>query len=199
MKYGRRSKLPRGLRWDPKSPYICFSWRDEDGRQHQQSTDTADPAQALVFKLQFLRNRPKTPAERRERTPDQSRLPLSTAAELYFEGKRRRIRAGTSDGNGECSSRSKSSSVRRPSCATSTCNCCANRRYSTSSRRSGSAHRALRSNSLYCLVPGPEPVARRHRGRHPEGVDKREYLCHQQPTMRPSHARKPCERAIRFS
>jgi integrase len=95
MKYGKRSKLPRGLRWDPKSPYICFSWRDEDGRQHQQSTDTADPAQALVFKLQFLRDRPKTPAERRERTPDQSRLPLSTAAELYFEWKAATNSCGT--------------------------------------------------------------------------------------------------------
>jgi hypothetical protein len=28
MNHGKRPKLPRGLRWDPKSSYICFSWRD---------------------------------------------------------------------------------------------------------------------------------------------------------------------------
>jgi hypothetical protein len=31
MKYAKRSKLPRGLRWDSKSLHTCFSWRDERG------------------------------------------------------------------------------------------------------------------------------------------------------------------------
>ena len=51
MRYQKRSKLPRGLRWDPRSPYICFSWRDGRKRLHQQSTGTADPAEAMAFKL----------------------------------------------------------------------------------------------------------------------------------------------------
>jgi hypothetical protein len=31
VKNKKRPKLPRGLRWDPKSPYIFFSWRDQHG------------------------------------------------------------------------------------------------------------------------------------------------------------------------
>ena len=43
MSDGKRPKLPRGLRWRPKSSQICFGWRDARGSQHQQSTHTADP------------------------------------------------------------------------------------------------------------------------------------------------------------
>ena len=84
MKFDRRPKLLRSLRCDPKPPHIYFSWRGERGRQDQQSTDTADPAEALSFKLQFLKERPNTPAEPREQLRDQGRLPLSTASGLYF-------------------------------------------------------------------------------------------------------------------
>jgi hypothetical protein len=82
MKYAKRSKLPRGLRWDAKSPHICFSWRDERGSQHQQSTHTADPAEAMAFKLRFLREKQDVVEVRKVRSMDQSRLALATAADL---------------------------------------------------------------------------------------------------------------------
>jgi hypothetical protein len=50
MRDKQRPKLPRGLRWKPDSAYIWFSWRDERGRQHQQSTNTADSDEAMVYK-----------------------------------------------------------------------------------------------------------------------------------------------------
>jgi integrase len=87
MKYGKRPRLPRGLRWDPRSPHICFSWRDKQSAQHQQSTHTADPEEALTFKLRFLREKDDAVAQRRAQSADQSRLALSKAAELYFEWK----------------------------------------------------------------------------------------------------------------
>lgn len=49
----------------PKSPHICFSWRDERNRQHQQSTGTADPAEASAFKLQFLREKREIAGDRK--------------------------------------------------------------------------------------------------------------------------------------
>jgi hypothetical protein len=87
MKYAKRSKLPRGLRWDAKSPHICFSWRDERGSQHQQSTHAADPAEAMTFKLRFLREKQDVVEVRKVRSMDQSRLALATAADLYFAWK----------------------------------------------------------------------------------------------------------------
>ena len=84
MNYGKRPKLPRGLRWKPTSPHIYFSWRDERGSQHQQSTDTADPAEAMAFKLKFLRDSKDAAHERKQLSEDRSRLPLEKAAELYF-------------------------------------------------------------------------------------------------------------------
>ena len=87
MNHGKRPKLPRGLRWDPKSSYICFSWRDVRGSQHQQSTHTADPAEAMAFKLNFLREKKDVAQERKVQSEDRSRLPLEKAAELYFNWK----------------------------------------------------------------------------------------------------------------
>jgi integrase len=87
MKYAKRSKLPRGLRWDAKSPHICFSWRDERGSQHQQSTHTADPAEAMAFKLRFLLEKQDVVEVRKVRSMDESRLALATAADLYFAWK----------------------------------------------------------------------------------------------------------------
>jgi integrase len=87
MKNGKRPKLPRGLRWDPKDPHIFFSWRDKRGDQHQQSTRTADAAEAFAFQLRFLREKDDAVAQRRAQSADQSRLALSKAAELYFEWK----------------------------------------------------------------------------------------------------------------
>ena len=87
MKHGKRPSLPRGLRWDPKSPYICFSWRDDRGRQHQQSTHTSDPAEALAFRQRFSQEKRDEIEEHRARAADQSRLPLATAARMYFDWK----------------------------------------------------------------------------------------------------------------
>ena len=87
MRDKQRPKLPRGLRWKPDSPYIWFSWRDERGRQHQQSTSTADSDEAMVYRIRFLRENQGRVAERRVAALDQSQLPLAKAAELYFAWK----------------------------------------------------------------------------------------------------------------
>lgn len=84
MEHGKRPTLPRGLRWDPRSPHICFSWRDERGRQHQQSTQSDDPARALAFKHDFKKENPDAIEERRARAADKSRLPLGEAGRMYF-------------------------------------------------------------------------------------------------------------------
>jgi hypothetical protein len=54
VKQDKRPTLLRGLRWKADSAYVWFSWRDHLGKQHQQSTETSDPAKALAFELQFL-------------------------------------------------------------------------------------------------------------------------------------------------
>ena len=87
MRDKQRPKLPRGLRWKPDSPYIWFSWRDERGRQHQQSTSTADSDEAMVYRIRFLRENQGRVAERRVAALDQTQLPLAKAAELYFAWK----------------------------------------------------------------------------------------------------------------
>jgi len=94
MEHGKRPTLPRGLRWDPRSPHICISWRDERGRQHQQSTHTDDPAKALAFRQDFKKENRDAIEERRARAADQSRLPLGDAArmkggELYGDAEQR--------------------------------------------------------------------------------------------------------------
>jgi hypothetical protein len=86
MKNGKRPKLPRGLRWDPKGPHIFFSWRDKRGVQHQQSRERLSRKRRWP-KLRFLREEDDAVAQRRAQSADQSRLALSKAAELYFEWK----------------------------------------------------------------------------------------------------------------
>lgn len=54
MKSDKRPRLPRGLHWREDSPYIWFTWRDPVGKQHRQSTDTRDPQEAALFRLQFM-------------------------------------------------------------------------------------------------------------------------------------------------
>lgn len=86
MSDNRRPKLPRGLRWRAKSPYIWFSWRDERGRQHQQSTGTTDVDDATVFRIRFLREKEGRVRERGA-VQDQSLLPLAKVGDLYFAWK----------------------------------------------------------------------------------------------------------------
>ena len=95
MEHGKRPTLPRGLRWDPRSPHICFSWRDGRGRQHQQSTYTDDPAKALAYKQDFQKENREAINEKRARTEDQGRMPLGEAAKMYFNWKGATNREGT--------------------------------------------------------------------------------------------------------
>lgn len=82
-----RKKLPRGLHWDSRSPYIFFKWRDAMGRQRRQSTKTDDPDRALLEKLKFLDQQKQKPEEVEARTEDLGKLPLNKAADLYFNWK----------------------------------------------------------------------------------------------------------------
>ena len=91
----KRKKLPRGLHWDARSPYIFFKWTDAMGRQHRQSTETDNPNKALLTKLQFLEQRRQDPVEVEARTEDLGTLPLDKAADLYFAWKLARGCEGT--------------------------------------------------------------------------------------------------------
>jgi integrase len=87
MKGTKRPKLPRGLRWRSNSPFIWFSWRDRRGKQHQQSTETADPAQALSNKLKFLAKQQNEQEDFQAQANEMGKLPLERVAELYFNWK----------------------------------------------------------------------------------------------------------------
>ena len=87
MKGTKRPKLPRGLRWRSNSPFIWFSWRDGRGKQHQQSTETADPAQALSNKLKFLAKQQHEQEDFQTQANEMGKLPLERVAELYFNWK----------------------------------------------------------------------------------------------------------------
>ncbi len=87
MKGSKRPKLPRGLRWRSNSPFIWFSWRDRRGKQHQQSTETADPAEALSNKLKFLAKQQHEQEDFQAQAKEMGKLPLERVAELYFNWK----------------------------------------------------------------------------------------------------------------
>jgi integrase len=81
----KRPRLPRGLHWGPKSPYILFNWRDALGKQHHQSTGTTDPQEALLFKLKFLADREEKLEETEADAAEHlGKLPLSKVSEMYF-------------------------------------------------------------------------------------------------------------------
>jgi integrase len=79
----KRAKLPRGLRWHPKSQFIWFTWYDAQGKQHKKSTETSDPAKALDFKLRFLEGQETSKADEVEPV-DLTKEPLERVAEFYF-------------------------------------------------------------------------------------------------------------------
>lgn len=87
MKGTKRPKLPRGLRWRSDSPFIWFSWRDNRGKQHQQSTGTTDPAEALSSKLKFLAKQEHEGQDFKTQANEMGKLPLERVAELYFNWK----------------------------------------------------------------------------------------------------------------
>jgi hypothetical protein len=88
MAHRKRAKLPPGLHWGPKTPFILFNWRDSLGKQHHQSTGTADPQDALLFKLKFLASREENLQETEaEAAENLGKLPLSKVSEMYFSWK----------------------------------------------------------------------------------------------------------------
>ncbi|MGA3128398.1 MAG: hypothetical protein ABSD13_16985 [Candidatus Korobacteraceae bacterium] len=87
MKGTKRPKLPRGLRWRSNSPFIWFSWRDSRGKQHQQSTETADLAEALSNKLKFLAKQEHEREDFKAQANEMGKLALERVAELYFNWK----------------------------------------------------------------------------------------------------------------
>jgi len=84
QKQQKRPSLPRGLRWRSDSQFIWFTWRDPEGRQHQKSTETADPAKALIFKIQFLQEQ-ETPTTSHIESNDLTNELLDQVAKLYFD------------------------------------------------------------------------------------------------------------------
>jgi hypothetical protein len=86
VKHKKRPTLPRGLRWHSESQFVWFTWRDAEGRQHQKSTETTDPAKALLFKMRFLEEQ-ETRRPNGVESTDLTNEPLERAAKLYFDWK----------------------------------------------------------------------------------------------------------------
>jgi hypothetical protein len=74
------------LRWHSESQFIWFTWRDAEGRQHQKSTETTDPAKALIFKMQFLQEQ-EMPTRNHIESTDLTNEPLDQVGKLYFDWK----------------------------------------------------------------------------------------------------------------
>jgi integrase len=87
MNNEKRPRLPRGLHWREDSPHIWFTWRDPRGKQHRQSTQTADPKDAVLFRLQFLQKTEEHFEELTSPRASYGKLALRQVAELYFKQK----------------------------------------------------------------------------------------------------------------
>src|SRR5215468_7775238 len=83
----KKAKLPRGLHWKSDSPFIWFTWRDDRGKQHRQSTNTDDPAEAFSFRQQFLEKRKQDLEQTKSSSSDMAKWPLRRVAEEYFNWK----------------------------------------------------------------------------------------------------------------
>jgi hypothetical protein len=76
----KRAKLPPGMHWGSRTPFILFNWRDALGKQHHQSTGTTDPHEALLFKLKFLEEREQNAGEvEAEAAEDLGKLPTQAS------------------------------------------------------------------------------------------------------------------------
>lgn len=85
MQNKKPPKLPRGLRWHSRSKFIWFTWRDVRGVQHQKSTETDNPAKALLFKLQFLEEQQRSQHRGPQAEgPNLKKESLSQVTALYF-------------------------------------------------------------------------------------------------------------------
>jgi hypothetical protein len=56
-----------------ESQFIWFGWRDDNGAQHQKSTETSDPAKALLVKMKFLEDQKEKCEESYTEGPDLQR------------------------------------------------------------------------------------------------------------------------------
>ena len=83
----KKPKLPRGLQWKSDSPFIWFTWRDDRGKQHRQSTGTADPVQAFAFRQKFLEKCELDLQEAKSQSTEMTKWPLKKVAEQYFNWK----------------------------------------------------------------------------------------------------------------
>lgn len=83
----KKAKLPRGLHWKSDSPFIWFTWRDDRGKQHRQSTNTDDPAEAFSFRQQFLEERKQGLEQTKSASSEMANWPLRKVAEEYFNWK----------------------------------------------------------------------------------------------------------------
>jgi integrase len=95
MNSEKRARLPRGLHWREDSPYIWFTWRDPRGKQHRQSTETADPQDAALFRLQFMKKTEERFEELTSPRASYGKLTLHQVADLYFKQKAIDHAAGT--------------------------------------------------------------------------------------------------------
>jgi len=91
----KRPKLPRGIHWVSHSPNIWFSWRDADRKQHHVCTKSADPLEALVFKIRFLRDLKRKGEDAEWLMPALGRSPLKEVAKQYFAWKAANISPAT--------------------------------------------------------------------------------------------------------
>lgn len=83
----KRPKLPYGIHWVSHSPNIWFSWRDASRKQHHVCTKTADPLEALFFKINFLRDLKREREDAEWLGPGLDRSPLEEVAKRYFSWK----------------------------------------------------------------------------------------------------------------
>ena len=95
MNSEKRARLPRGLHWREDSPYIWFTWRDPRGKQHRQSTQTGDPQDAALYRLQFMKKTEERFEELTSPRASYGKLPLHQVADLYFKQKAIDHAAGT--------------------------------------------------------------------------------------------------------
>jgi hypothetical protein len=87
MNSEKRARLPRGLHWREDSPYIRFTRGDPRGKQHRQSTQTADPLDAALCRLQFMKKAEERFEELTSPRASYGKLPLHEVADLYFKQK----------------------------------------------------------------------------------------------------------------
>jgi integrase len=81
----KKANLPRGLHWKSDSPFIWFTWRDDRGKQHRQSTQTDDPGEGFSFRQQFLEKREQDLEQTKSGSDDLAKWPLKKGCGGVFQ------------------------------------------------------------------------------------------------------------------